>query len=184
VIIASRGKADFLLAFWGAQMRITQIFAILIVFGLGWMLNDAFSIGLEQPGVISGSSIYPITPERASPSDIVPQDNIHVYSDKIVIEVDNPQWATFVDSNSMDPVFDKGANALQIVPTDPEQIQAGDIISFSVDYDSGVIIHRVIETAYDDDGWYAITKGDNNAYKDPGKVRFENVKKQLIGIIY
>ncbi len=166
-------------------MKTTTIFALTIVFCLGWMLNDISSeIGSEQPGIISGSIISVAPKERASPSNIIAENDIHVYNDKIVIDVDDPVWAKFTDTNSMDPVFDQGAHALQIVPTNPEQIQAGDIISFTTKYDSGVIIHRVVETGVDENGWYAVTKGDNNSYKDPGKVRFQNVKKQLIGIIY
>jgi len=158
-------------------IKIFNVMALVFVFTLGWMLHD---VSLEQPNLITGNAVASL--ERASPSDIIAQDQIHVYNDRVVIEIENPEWATFTDTNSMDPVFDEGSHAIQIVPSRPEQINGGDIISFETD--NGVIIHRVVETGVDEDGWYAVTKGDNNAVEDPGKVRFNSVRKLLVGIIY
>jgi hypothetical protein len=155
----------------------------MLVFISGWVLNDMFaSLNAEQPDVLGiniGNSM-----EQPSPSDIIGEDRIHVYNDKVIIDIDNPVWARFTDTNSMDPVFDKGANAIQIVPDSADQINVGDIISFETKYQSGTIIHRVIEQGEDEEGWYVITKGDNNSFKDPGKVRFKDIKKVLVGIIY
>jgi hypothetical protein len=33
-------------------------------------------------------------------------------------------------------------------------------------------------------GWYAIMKGDNLSYSDPGKIRFDQVQRVVIGILY
>lgn len=163
-----------------------SLITFVIVFILGWTLNETFdSIRTESPNsLISGNVIGVDVTDKYSPSDIVKQEDIQVYSDKIIINVDNPQWAMFTDTNSMDPVFDKGANALQIVPESEKKIDVGDIISFTTEYDDATIIHRVIETGYDNNGWYAITKGDNNPNVDQGKRRFKDVKKLLIGVIY
>lgn len=163
-----------------------RIIVLMIVFMLGWVLNSTFStISLEHPTqIITGSAISNNLRDRPSPSDIIKQEDIHVFSDRIIIYVDNPQWAKFTDTKSMDPVFDKEANALQIVPRSKEQINVGDIISFRTEYDSSIIIHRVVEIGYDDEGWFALTKGDNNAYMDRGKRRFEDITKLLFGIIY
>lgn len=166
-------------------MRLSNLIIIILVFISGWTLSDMFnSMNSEQPSTITGALINNINNERASPSNIVPEEDIHVYKDRIVIEIDNAVWARFADSNSMDPVLDKGANAIQIVPTSLDQIKVGDIISFKSNYQSGIIIHRVVEQGADKDGWYVITKGDNNTYRDPEKVRFEDIKKVLVGIIY
>jgi hypothetical protein len=166
------------------KIRTTIVF--IIIFMLGWLLNDAFSsMNIERPStLVTGNFIGVDITNRPSPSDIIKQENIHVFSDRIIIYVDNPQWAMFTNTKSMDPVFDKEANALQIVPKSIEQINIGDIISFTSDFDDGIIIHRVMETGYDDDGWYALTKGDNNSYLDKGKRRFKDIKKILFGIIY
>lgn len=40
-------------------------------------------------------------------------------------------------------------------------------------------IHRVVETGYDEQGWYAITKGDN-AEVDDGKRRMKDIDGRLI----
>ncbi|MBT4351648.1 hypothetical protein HOD20_03910 [archaeon] len=122
--------------------------------------------------------------EKASPQDWIPEDKIHVYKDKVIIDIDDPQWSTFTDTNSMDPVIDQGANAIQVVPKSPSQIDVGDIISYTSKYTTGTIIHRVVEIGEDKDGWYAVMKGDNNSQKDPGKVRFDQILRVVVGIIY
>ena len=66
--------------------------------------------------------------------------------------------------------------------TKPEQIKPGDIVSFS--YGQDTIIHRVLTTNYDDKGWYMITKGDNNNKPDPKKIRFDQVRRLVVAIIY
>ncbi|MFT4344034.1 MAG: signal peptidase I [Candidatus Woesearchaeota archaeon] len=169
-------------------MKALVFIGLLIAFSLGWLLSDVYiALDWERPSIvgyaIAGSNDIQ-TIDRLSPSDIISQEQIRVYSDRVVIYIDNPRWATFTDTKSMDPVIDSGAFALQIVPERPEQIHEGDIISFRTPYADGVIIHRVIETGVDEFGWYARTKGDNNPAPDPGKVRFESITKQLFGIIY
>lgn len=160
--------------------------AILIIFfSSGWILSKVYyGAGEDKPSIMTGELAIDSSPERASPSDIISEDNIKVYNDRIVIYVDHPLWAKFTDTNSMDPVFDQGSNALQIAPKAEKQIHVGDIISFTTDLEEGTIIHRVIEIGNDSEGWYAITKGDNNLYPDPGKTRFDHIKKLLFGIIY
>ena len=70
---------------------------------------------------------------------------------------------------------------MQIVPKNNADVHTGDIISYETS--QGTIIHRVVELGYDGD-WYAITKGDNNQQNDPEKVRFSQVKKIVVGVIY
>ena len=87
----------------------------------------------------------------------------------------------------MVPFFDEGSNALQIVPESPEQIEVGDIISYEsrrVDLQGVVIIHRVIEKHKDEQGDYFVVKGDNNSQPDPEKVRFNQIRRVLVGVIY
>lgn len=122
--------------------------------------------------------------DKASPFDRISEEHIRVYSDKVVIYINNPEWAGFDDTNSMDPVIDKGANAIQIIPQSTDDIHVGDIISYESAYADGVIIHRVIEISSDEDGWYCIAKGDNNPSQDPGKIRFSQIKKVLVAVIY
>lgn len=154
------------------------IFAFFIGTAVG--INDIFRQGstymLESPSSDD-------TNERASPSDWIEEENIHVYEDRVVIDLEGAEWAKFTDSNSMDPVLDKGSNAIQIIPDDPAQINEGDIISYRSDSGS-VIIHRVQETGEDEEGWYAIAKGDNNDKPDPQLVRFDDIGRVTVAVIY
>ncbi|PLW80629.1 hypothetical protein C0585_01425 [Candidatus Woesearchaeota archaeon] len=120
--------------------------------------------------------------EKPSPADWISESRIKVYNDRVVILIDNPEWARFTDTNSMDPVFDEDSNAIEIVPKSPNEINVGDIVSFQ--YGEDTIIHRVIKTDYDEEGWYMITKGDNNQKADPTKIRFEQVRRLVVAIIY
>jgi len=125
-----------------------------------------------------------MTGEKPSPADHIKEDQIHVYDDRIVIEIKNARWAGFEDTNSMDPILDKDSNAIQVVPEKPEDIQIGDIISYQSEMFNAVIIHRVVDIGQDEQGIYYITKGDNNNEVDPEKVRFEMVRRILVAIIY
>jgi len=84
----------------------------------------------------------------------------------------------------MDPVLDEKANAIEIIPKSNNNIHVGDIISYKSDYADGTIIHRVIRIGNDEKGWYCIVKGDNNQSPDPGKIRFNQIKRVLVAIIY
>ncbi len=120
----------------------------------------------------------------ASPHDRVKESQIKVYKDKVIIEIENAQWASFENTNSMDPILDEEANAIQIIPESYTDIHVGDIISYESEYADGIFIHRVIKVGFDPEGWYCIVKGDNNSEADPGKIRFSQIKKVLIAIIY
>jgi hypothetical protein len=98
--------------------------------------------------------------------------------------MENVQWASFTDTNSMDPVFDAGSNALEIVPKSSEDVHEGDIVSYKSTLIDGAIIHRVIETGEDEDGWYARMQGDNLDQEDPEKVRFDQIQRVVVAIIY
>ena len=84
----------------------------------------------------------------------------------------------------MDPLFDEGSNALEIIPESPEDLQVGDIIAYESPYLKQTVIHRIAFIGEDEEGWYAIARGDNNDLDDPGKIRFEQVKRVLVAIIY
>jgi hypothetical protein len=122
--------------------------------------------------------------EKNSPSDWVSESQIKVTRDRVVVELPDAVWATFTDTNSMDPVIDSGANALEIVPTSPGQIRAGDIVSYESNLVEGTIIHRVLETGEDSQGWFATMKGDNLSQPDPEKVRWEQIRRVVVAIIY
>jgi signal peptidase I len=133
--------------------------------------------------------------EQFSPSDTIAEDQIKVYKNGVYInlkdqdnndwlimmDLDDPSWSTFADTNSMDPVFDKEANTVRIhVPA--EELAVGDIVSYQSD--DSIIIHRIVHKEYDEDGLYFILKGDNNPVSDPGKVRPEQILGKIVAILY
>jgi len=122
--------------------------------------------------------------EIASPSNRVAEDNILVLKDKVVLNIADAEWAYFTDTNSMDPVIDQGAHAIEIVPKSEDDIQVGDIVAYESEYAEGSIIHRVVFKGQDEKGTYFTLKGDNNPINDPGKVRFSQIKKVVVAIIY
>ena len=103
--------------------------------------------------------------------------------DGVFIRLNNPQWAILADTNSMDPVFDAGSHLIQAFPTSAADIQVGDIVSYESPLNF-VIVHRVIEIGNDDNGWYAIMKGDNNPRADPWKIRFDWVRRVTVMVVY
>lgn len=162
-----------------------DILLIFIIFLAGFMTASFIPIDIiEAPAQIAAAVASPGANDVPSPKDWILEEDIHVYSDRIIIDIEGAEWAGFTDTNSMDPIIDLGSNAIEIIPTSPEQITPGEIISYDSKYATGTIIHRVQETGFDEDGWYAIMKGDNNPYPDPGKVRFDQVQRLVVAIIY
>jgi hypothetical protein len=168
-----------------------------IVFITGWLCNIAYSQLLVQmstgvSATVEGTqsrnnflaNFFEESRERQSPYDRVKEEDISVYPDKIVINLKDAQWATFTDTNSMDPVIDIGTNAIEIVPQSESEIHVGDIISYRSDYADGNIIHRVVDIDEDGEGWYCTARGDNNDFDDPGKIRFDQIDRVPVALIY
>ena len=120
--------------------------------------------------------------ESNSPSDHLAAKDLRVFPDKAIIDKENLVWARIKDTHSMEPVLNVNSISLELPPNAPSDIKEGDIISF--EQDSIVIIHRVVLTGEDELGWFAVTKGDNNANPDPYKIRFEQVTGVVVGILY
>jgi len=155
--------------------KIALAFALIAIGFFIACLFNALPSNLEHP-----SSLFTSNQVHA-PSDFIKEDNILVYNDRIVINVDNASLSKYASSGSMLPLFDTGANGIRIKPNSPDEIKLGDIISY--ERNSELIVHRVIEIGTDEQGIYFITKGDNNALSD-GKVRFDEIKYITIGILY
>ena len=66
---------------------------------------------------------------------------------------------------------------------DGSKIKIGDIVSYSY-VDGTTIIHRVAQIGNDENGWYAVAKGDNSSFADPDKVRFSQIKRVVVAIVY
>lgn len=149
---------------------------------LGIWLASGIMANSERPASLNIFDSF--NKERQSPSDWIKENQIHVYEDRIVIDLEGAVWSRFTDTNSMDPLFDKGSNGIEIIPESADDINIGDIISYKSEYASGIIIHRVIDKGEDEQGVYFTVKGDNNGAADPGKIRFEQIEGVLVGILY
>ncbi|MFH1133746.1 MAG: hypothetical protein V1735_04595 [Nanoarchaeota archaeon] len=133
---------------------------------------------LQQP--LSQGSMG--TQELHSPYDWIDEKDISLSNSQVCVKVDQPILAAFENTNSMDPLIDSTANAIEIIPKNPEEIHVGDIVSYKSG--SNVIIHRVTEIGSDDQGWFARFKGDNNPGEDPNKVRFPDIQRVALMIVY
>jgi len=152
------------------------------VFLTGFLASFVYS-NIESFENLSYSGLFQPA-EANSPFNHVKQEQIHVYEDRIVIDIQGASWAEFTDTNSMDPVLDIEANSIEITPVSTDDVHIGDIISYKPEDFNGYLIHRVINVSEDSEGWYATVKGDNLTNPDPGRVRFEQIEGVLVGIIY
>ena len=153
-----------------------------IVFLLALYIDKTNNPSLEQP--INSLIDKMLTGEKPSPANRITEDQIEVYDDRVIIKLQNAKWAGFTDTNSMDPLIDEESNAIQIVPQSEDEIQIGDIISYDSKTYHTMIIHRVVYISEDENGKYFIAKGDNNPDPDPEKIRFNQIKRILVGILY
>ena len=157
------------------------ILMIIGIFILGLISSIVFSYFFS----LENSKQIPLglgSAEIMSPYNHIKENQIHIYQDKIVIDLEDAFWAKFTDTNSMDPIIDYGANSIEIKPLDERDVHVGDIVSYT--YNDDVVIHRVIFIGSDNDGWYALTKGDNLKEVDPLKVRFDMINGIVVGVIY
>ncbi len=189
--------------------KLTWILIICIVFTLGWLSNSVYSLYtinfplLNSPDayipsnennyaydsendafLASLSGVFIEKPlELASPSDHIEEDQINVYDEYIVLDIEDAIWTGFTDTNSMDPIMDASANGIEIVPETGDEIEIGDIISYET-IEGSVVVHRVIDIQTDSQGIYFTVKGDNNPVEDEEKVRFNQVRGIVVAIIY
>ena len=136
-------------------------------------------LDLQKPLDLFGSDN-----EKSSPSDKVKDYNILAFDDKIVMYIKDPYLARFTNTHSMEPLINEKSTGLEIAPKSSSEIKIGDIISYNPKNSDDAIIHRVVKIGQDSEGWYALAKGDNNPSNDPEKIRFGQVKRVLVGILY
>ena len=158
-----------------------SIMLISLSFLLGLIVNNLIPISADNTQ--KPISVF-TTPEMISPNDWISESQIHVFKNQVILNIPNASWAKFTDTNSMDPLFDINSNTLEIKPNNPEDLKIGDIISYDSRVLGATIIHRIVDIKNDSSGVYFVTKGDNNIYRDPEKVRFEQINGVVVGIIY
>jgi hypothetical protein len=148
-------------------ITILSILAVILVIG---------SVSMIKESPLNGSSSKP------QPGDRVSYENIQTTNHDVDIEIENPVIVAVANTGSMLPTFGENANLIEIVPKSSSELKLGDIASYQNGND--VIVHRIVELGNDDQGWYAKFKGDNNPFNDPDKVRWSQMKRLVVGIIY
>ena len=171
-------------------MNIDKTIKISIIFLLGFLSANILGLymiyGFEAPsalglGLENFSLFNPNTSDNSAPFDYINENDITIYDDKIVINIEDASMSRYAPTGSMKPLLDENSNGIRVVPDSIEDIHVGDIISFK--QDNLLIVHRVVEIGEDEDGVYFITKGDNTNLID-GKIRFEDVEYKTIGVIW
>lgn len=179
---------------WGLFRGHLLIYVVIVLaVALGWIGHSLyldFSASEEEVLIPGQESVLEkvnnffslSSSEIMSPDDHISEDQIRVYDDRVVLDVEDSVWSSFTDTNSMDPLLDAGANGIEIKPKFEDDIHVGDVISYQSG--KGVVIHRVIEIGSDEEGIYYIVKGDNNPIADKEKVRFSAVQGILVAVVY
>lgn len=159
---------------------LTIIMAIALIALFSYLLLDyAFGSPITTLNAY-GNDLF----DKPSPGNWIQENQILIYPDRIVILLPNATMSRYASTKSMDPIFDDTANGIEIRPESEYQIHVGDIIAYRPNMNSNeMIVHRVIKTGSDEQGWYCITKGDNSVQND-GKVRFEQIVYVTVIIIY
>jgi len=152
--------------------RLLKILYFFLIFLVGFLAGQVWDSVFY--GGMTGRAIY-------SPSDLVGDDKITVFDDKVVIEVSGAKLSTYENTGSMLPTLGAGVNGISIVPNSSEEIKVGDIVSFR--REGKLIVHRVVQKGVDSEGLFFVTKGDNSI-ADDGKVRFDEIERILIALIY
>ena len=149
---------------------------VIVAFFLGYSISNNQETQMPQSYSIEEKN-------TSSPSDWIKENQIQVQKDKVIINIENAKWAKFTDTDSMLPFLDENSNAIELIPRNENDIKIGDIVSYRA-FTNDIVIHRVIEKGTDEQGTYFILKGDNNPYPDPEKVRFSQVQRALVAVIY
>lgn len=154
------------------------IVLIILTFVLGWLANSVYSelSYYERPYSFENK-------QGIAPSDHLNENDVLINKDRVILNIKNANIASYAATGSMIPLFNENANGIEVIPEENE-IKIGDVIAYDSNILNRIVIHRVVDIGEDVNGKYYLVKGDNNDKIDPEKVRFEQIKYLLIGIIY
>ena len=175
------------LMFFLAVFSLGFVTAVLILTTLN--VHSSYSL-IEHPESLNpfvhynGSPVITGNFALKTPFDRIKEDKIKILSDRIIIFIDKPQLAYFAPTGSMKPVLNEKSNAIEVVPKSEQDLHVGDIASYKSRESDDIIIHRIIKISYDSKGWYCIFKGDNNDKPDNERVRFSQIQRVVVGILY
>lgn len=164
------------------------LLAVALAVVLATAILAAFRIDLDAEALkITGfavASANGISDSSLTPADRVAEEEIRASSDAVLIRLPNATIGAINETNSMGGLLGNGSSAIMIKPKSAEDLHQGDIVAYHSDEAAGLVAHRIARIGEDEQGWFAITKGDSSKTKDPGKVRFEQVRYIVVGVLY
>ena len=102
--------------------HIEKTIRISIIFLLGFLSANLVGLyliyGSEIPSLNNFSfANFSFSPKsNSAPFDFIKENQIQVFDDKIVINVENASLSRYAPTGSMLPVLDEGSNGIRIVP--------------------------------------------------------------------
>jgi len=157
----------------------------ILLFANGFLIGNLFSqttsvnFNLEKP---LSDTVIVSSRNAEAPSNMLNVSDIEVNDKQVILHVLGARISSYANTESMLPVLSENSNGIEIIPQIPEQIHAGDIITYE-DNAGNFIVHRVIKISQDEQGIYFVAKGDNSATND-GKIRFSQIKYKTIALVY
>ncbi|MFH1801823.1 MAG: S26 family signal peptidase [archaeon] len=151
---------------------VLKILYILLIFSVGFLFGQIWD-SLFYGGV-TGLAVD-------MPSDFVDDEKIFIYGDRVEIKIEGAQLSTYDSTGSMLPTLGEGVNGISVRPESSDEIDVGDIVSFRAG--DRLIVHRVVQKGADERGIFFVTKGDNSL-ADDGKLRFEEIERVLVALVY
>ena len=146
------------------------------------MINStAFDIGSQCTFNYTNSFNLPTEIFENTP-ETINKDLIIIENDRVIINENASYLSIFANTSSMIPTINHNTKAIEVMPKNYNELHIGDIIAYRLDND--IIVHRIIDIGFDEDGFYAVTKGDNNNVVDPNKIRFQDIIGKVLVLIY
>jgi len=110
----------------------------------------------------------------------IPDGDIAVFPDRVEIFHAGLRYAK-VKSNSMAPFITDKSTVFEKIPLSAEEIVVGDVISFYEPSEDAILLHAVVDVAYQEGNIVFQTKGFANDEVDPWLVSFDQVRGVLVG---
>ena len=155
----------------------TIAFAVVLIF-LGYIVGNF----VEGENTRLAANYHLLDTSPLFVKDRVTSRDFAVFNDKLVLNKQGLKYGKIENTHSMEPLLTKNSNSIEM-DVDAKDLVVGDVISYK-NSDGRNIIHRIVEIGSDREGWFAITKGDNNGVADSEKVRADSLIGVLVGILY
>jgi len=94
------------------------------------------------------------------------------------------------NTNSMEPFIDVKHNIISTTNVDYQRLIVGDVIMWETVRNLNNrpvrvwIIHQICKLGMDKEGWYCKTKGVNNTFADPYKIREKSIRALVLGVLW